>query len=261
MTLDYVAVRFANQGRACLRELNGLDETAVFDSFTPTAIRLLDRLLVKDEGCVLPGESASLTAFDRDRLLAAVYRRAFADRINSTTTCRTCAERFDLDFSLTELAATLESQRTRVDAEWADGYFSTKDGAVFRLPTGREECEAALTPRKPGALAAALIAPESRPLTADELDALLDHVAPLLDLCLDAHCPECGHEQQVGFSVQSYLLESLLGGRRRLVVDVHRIAVAYGWTRQEILALPRTIRKQHVELIDAERPGRQRILQ
>jgi hypothetical protein len=107
-------------------------------------------------------------------------------------------------------------------------------------------------------LAAALVAPASRPIPVEELDDLLSRVAPLLDLSLDASCPDCGHSQKIRFSVQSYLLASLVNERRRLVADVHRLAAAYGWSRQDILELPRAMRRQHVELIEGDSPRRRR---
>jgi len=261
MPLDYVGLQFAGTTRrACVRELCGADEEAVADSFTPSAIHLVDRLLVDRDGCLAPGASESLTAFDRDRLLAAVYRRGFTDRIESTVACTACGDRFDLNFSLDQLIASLESQRSDGGAE-ADGYVHTTDGAVFRLPNGREECLAATLPQQEarGLLRKAIVSDSSRPVSAAELDSLLERAAPLLDLDMDAMCPECARNQRVRFSMQTYLLESLLKERRRLVSDIHRVARAYGWSRREILELPRSERRQHVELIEAEAPPRRRI--
>jgi hypothetical protein len=38
--------------------------------------------------------------------------------------------------------------------------------------------------------------------------------------------------------------------RPRLLYEIHRIASSYHWSQQEILQLPRTLRKQYVELIE-----------
>ena len=264
MSLEYVPLRFAGSTRqACVRELRGRDEVLVGDSFTPTAIRLLDRVLIDRAGCLPAGRSASLSGFDRDRVLAAVYRSAFADRIDSTILCANCTSRFDLHFSLKGLDAALEAQRIGAGfAHTTEGYFRTDDGAAFRLPNGDEECTAAaLPPADAQAWLAAAVVPEtSRPVAPAELNDLLDRAAPLLDLPLDASCPECGTTQQVRFSVQSYLLESLINERRQLVVDVHRIASAYGWTRRAILALPRNERRQHADLIEHDTPRRRRLV-
>jgi hypothetical protein len=216
---------------------------------------------VPREACLGPGHSQRLSGFDRDRMLAAIYRRAFADRVDSTVCCAACASRFDLHFSLAELEATLDAQRRASGcALGEDGDVRTNDGALFRLPTGQDECEAAAlpAPQARAALAATLVAPASRPIPAGELDDLLERVAPLFDLHLDARCPECGHAQQVRFSLQAYLLDSLVNERRRLVAEVHRLAIAYRWNRQDILALPRAVRRQHVELIETEHSLRSR---
>jgi len=260
MAVDYITLRFAGRTRlACVRELCGADEAAVPDSSTGSAIRILDRLLVDAGGCLQPGGADTLSGFDRDRLLAAVYRRAYADRIDGTVTCRRCEKRFDLHFSLGELQSALdrESAARGIDPD-ADGLLRTSDGLAFRLPTGRDECEAAALPPDAarGALADRLVDSSSRGATPEELDAALGQAAPLLDLEMDACCPECETHQPVRFNVQVYLLESILRERRRLVSDVHRLATVYGWSRREILELPRGDRRLHVELIEGEHARR-----
>lgn len=262
MALDYVALQFAGTTRrACVRELRGFDEEAVADTSTGSAIRMLDRLLVEAAGCLPPGAGDTLTGFDRDRVLLAIYRRAYGNRIESTIECLGCRSRFDLHFSLTDLHAAVDSQRVEAALDFTpDGFCHLPDGLVFRLPTGREECDAAALPsgEAHAALIGKVVVSSSRPVTAPELDELLARAAPLLDLDLDATCPECHRTQKVHFSLQAYLLESLLKERRRLVSDLHRLATVYGWSRRDILELPRGDRRVHVELIESERSPRRR---
>jgi hypothetical protein len=67
---------------------------------------------------------------------------------------------------------------------------------------------------------------------------------------LVAACPECENVQTVQFDIQSYLLGALTGERSRLLAEVHRIARAYSWSLDEILALKRSDRRRLVELIE-----------
>ncbi len=235
-----VPLRFAGKRRAArLRELTGRDEYAVSGASTAAAIALLTALL---EG----GSAAELVAADRDRLLAAIYARAFGDRIESTLTCAHCGQPFDLDFSLRQLIESVEGRSA--PGEWTplgDGRFEGADGTAIRLPTGRDE------------LALDGLPPEEAESFlrqhAEGEEELLERIAPLLDLELVARCAECKHVHTLQFDIQSYLLEALAGERRRLLTEVHRIASAHGWALDEILSLTRTDRRLFVELIENER--------
>lgn len=234
-----VPLRFAGERRvARLRELTGREEFAVSGASTAHAIELLASL-VEDVA------AADLVAADRDRLLAAVYERAFGDRIESTLRCARCHEPFDLHFSLRQLIASVDD---RTDpGPWkaaGDGRFEAPDGRAIRLPTGRDE------------LAVAGLAPEDVEAflrsraegSEDELEA----VAPLLDLELVARCAECHHVHTIQFDIQSYLLAAIVAERRRLLGEINRIAVAYGWSLDQILSLSRADRRFLVELIENE---------
>jgi hypothetical protein len=252
-----VPLRFAGQlTSAELRELTGADEQSVENAGTAAAIALLDRVLVRKSEDYT---SSKFTAADRDQLLAAIYRNAFGDRISSTARCRFCDALFDLMFSVSDLAQTINQDQPRVDRA-SDGSFTGLAGIRFRLPTGEDE------------LAVATMSPEDAeielmsrcvhmpcdPSKWGEVQEVMQEVAPVLDLDLKAKCPECGRQQDVHFDVQSYLLQSLRNERMQLAKEIHRIARAYGWSLQEILGLRRSQRRNFVELIENEFTGRQR---
>lgn len=261
MSLDEYELRFTPAGgRARLGELNGSRERAVADTSTSTAIRLLDELLAPTPwGGPGPGAAAELTAADRDRLLALVYRRAYGDRVESTVDCVRCRAKFDLNFDLRKLIASLDAARPpeRVEAR-GDGTYRLPDGLRFRLPSGRDECEVAGLPAAEAvrALAARCVltdgGADAARLDTEALQRALEQVAPVLDLDLDARCPECGHGQEVHFDIQSYLLGALMGERRQLAAEVHRLASAYGWSLHDILSLGRAERRTYVSLVEAE---------
>ncbi len=95
-------------GWIALRNLRGGDEEAIGATDTEAAIGLLDRLLVDVKGAaVRPGEADSLTASDRDRLLAEIYVAEFGDRIDCVLRCEACGNPFDIDFHLRDLFASV----------------------------------------------------------------------------------------------------------------------------------------------------------
>lgn len=237
-----VAIRYGScTGWIYLRELRGEDEEAVWGNETLAAITLVDRLLVGVRGAALgPGDAVELTAADRDRALAVVYRAEFGNRIATTVTCGACAKPYDLEFQLDDLVASVPHGTP--DALHIDG-------VSVRVPTGDDELYAAHA-SDPRATLLARIGAET--LDPDRVAAALADAAPLLDLELDAACPECGAAQVLGFSIQDYLLGTVLAERERRAAEVHRLASAYGWSLGEIMALPRARRRRYVELAERE---------
>lgn len=258
MSVDQASLRLTGgPSRVRLRELNGFDEQSVRGVDTATAISLLDRLLVDAPGS--PAEelkAASLTAAERDQLLAAVYERTFGPRIESTIRCQLCDELFDLTFTLQNLLATFTAAASSSSAAGVqpDGTFRLPNGLRFRLPTGADEMAVAgLSPAdaERELLDRCVIERKSGVDFAGVQEAM-EEVAPVLDLDLDAQCPECGGKQSVHFDVQFYLLRALEQERKQIAREVHRLAIAYGWSLNEILGLFRSQRRAFVELIEAD---------
>lgn len=245
---------------ARLRELCGRDESLVRGTSSDVAVTLLDRLLVAAPGRgVPPGAAGDLAICDRDRLLAAVYRSTFGDRVETRARCIDCGEPFDLHFSLSALQDSLELEPL-ADGPDERGHYHLPDGRSFRLPTMHDE--QALTGLDPADAPRALAA---RCLVAGDPDAdpapllaAIERHAPVIDLELAAHCPHCERDGLVHFDLQSFLLSALVREGPWLAREVHRIAVTYHWSRAEILDLPRSQRQLHVSLIEADIAARRR---
>jgi hypothetical protein len=222
------------EGAACrvgLRSLRGADELAVDGVDTRAAVRLLDGLVERASDSA--PAVADLCASDRDRLLAAVHRDVYGDTIQASPLCTACGAIYDLSFSLSGLQRHIEAQRTSgpsgphppsASAEIAAGECEWDDGlALLRAAGGNAAAE------------------------------VLEAAAPLLDLELDATCPECGAVQAVGFDIQSFLLRILLNDRPALVQDVHLLASTYHWPLASILELTRADRRALVAAVDDDR--------
>ena len=221
-----------------LREPAGRDELLLAGVDTRAAVGLLDRLV---EPPVATGE---LAASDRDRLLAALHRGLWGDRIVSSVECAGCGAMFDLSFDLSGLERALEEGRERSQAA-GPRHIDDTHGRRYRLPSAQDEEDAAGRGRDDGrALLAASIAEEIDP---DALDARLEALAPILDVDLDAPCAECGHPAQLRFDIQTFTLQRLLDEREAVVEEVHALATAYGWSLGEILGLQRSLRRRFAE--------------
>jgi hypothetical protein len=260
LTTQKVQLRFRKDTPAVLvRELTGEDERRVCDAGTQSAVELLARIVEWPTGT--DGDAADLPAPDRDRLLAAVYRQAFGKKVESAGRCTSCASPYDLTFSLDDLIAEVErSAEASAVQPLGDGTFRTASGLRFRLPTARDEMEVASLPLEEAArtLASRCLVESSTGDWLEELEEAIEEAAPVLDLDIDTRCPECGAPQRLRFDVQFYLLRALEQERGRMLREIHRIASAYGWSMQEILALERSERRALTELIEADQSARRR---
>ena len=193
------------------------------------------------------------TATERDLLLVQVYRSTFGSRIEGTVRCTGCAELFDLDFSLDEMEENVLRGRGSVRAA-ADSVYPLADGRSFRLTTGEDEL--AVLGLDPALAAAELLSrcmvQGSASPEEVEVVAAMEEAGPLLDLDLEATCPDCGQRQAIRFSIQEYLLGALERDADRLVHEIHRLAASYSWGLDEILLLRRPRRQALAEMISWE---------
>jgi hypothetical protein len=74
---------------------------------------------------------------------------------------------------------------------------------------------------------------------------------PLAETTIDLTCPCCGHDWEALLDIVGYLTQEVAHEARRLLGDVHRLASAYGWREQDILALAPSRRRAYLELVGA----------
>jgi hypothetical protein len=240
-----------------IRDLTGNDEQLVKRTDTETAIALLARVC----GCERD-QVSRLTPGDRDLLLAAIYQKTYSSRIEATVRCPSCSQPFDVNFMLDELLRTVgQSANDRTIERLPDHTFRTPEGVRFRLPTGEDE----LAVRDLAPLAAeremlrrCIVESASAP-SGDRVQEAMERVSPILDLSLDARCPECGAMQKVQFDLQLYLLQAVAQERTKLWSDAHRLAMAYHWSPREIFGLARADRRLLVSIIESEAERRTEI--
>jgi hypothetical protein len=238
-----------------LRDLCGEDEEAVTGTDTAQAIALLDRLLVPAAGSALaPGEADGLNASDRDRMLAALYCAEYGPRIDCVLTCDSCGAPFDIDFRLPELMASLALAPADTPAP-RPAEIALDDGRRLRLPVGRDELAVFGLPpdRAEAALLARCVVNGAADLGDIAVLEALEQAAPILDVDLDARCPECDAAVVAGFDLQHYLLTAILREAPARIREFHLLSSSYGWSLNEITQLRRKRRRAFVEAIEHDR--------
>lgn len=230
-----------------LGPVTGWSQEAVTEPSSAAAMALVDTLM--DQTGNRSVSAGDLAIADRDRLLAAVYVELYGNRVETTLTCGACHQLFDLDFSLVELIDHCEPVLDPTDsANW------TLNGWELRPPTGTDQLSVAeLDPGKAAVALLERVCPQAGVDRRQEVAERLEQVAPTISAPVGAVCPECGHDHAVTFDIESYLLRKLTLERQPLLGEVHLLASTYGWSRDEILSLPRSDRHSLAAMIEADR--------
>lgn len=198
----------------------------------------------------------------RDARLLALREWAFGPRLVSVADCPQCGERLETSFDVDEIRVQDPPAAEGPLAVSAAGYELT-----FRLPDSRDL--AALTESSPPAdlegarrrlFERCLLGcrgPDGEEvaagsLPAEALRAVTERMAgadPQAEVDLSLRCPACGHSWLAPFDIASFLWAEADAWARRLLVEIHALACAYGWREAEILALSPWRRRAYLELI------------
>jgi hypothetical protein len=193
----------------------------------------------------------------RDELLLALRERLFGDELVSVTHCPDCDTAIESRWCAAQLRASLlrpampvlelRQQQLRIVYRLPN----TED--MLALPAGDtveghrqrllSRCiTAAEHNGKPVTLAAL---PESALAALEAAMAVAD---PMADIDMTIQCPACQHASQRCFDVVSFLWSELHAWAQRLLLEVHKLARAYGWSEPQILALSPGRRMLYVEM-------------
>lgn len=180
----------------------------------------------------------------RDAALLDLRERLFGSSFTGRTSCPACGEQIELTFDAAE---------ARREAA-ADPSFAMRIGPfdlALRLPS-TNDLEAIEDASDLATARAALFARcvesvrrggEQMPVEAlppeavDAVAARMGEIDPQADVSFDVDCPACAHAWREPFDVVTFLWNELDAAARHLLADVHRLALAYGWSEGEILAL------------------------
>lgn len=72
---------------------------------------------------------------------------------------------------------------------------------------------------------------------------------PMAEICIRLTCPECSHSWDALFDITSFLWSEINDWALRMLRTVHKLAVGYGWSESEILALSLTRRQLYLGML------------
>jgi hypothetical protein len=173
----------------------------------------------------------------RDAALLKLRHATFGTRISGCVACPQCASRLEFDL---DTGAILRDLPEPVESAIAFG-----EGLRFRLPNSSDLMAAAhcadadaagreilsrccLTARRPQEWSEAVIA---------EIGALMAATTGATDIRLEFTCAACGRAFSEYLDMPDYFWGEIENWAQQTLDDVHRLATAYGWDEESVLAL------------------------
>jgi hypothetical protein len=186
----------------------------------------------------------------RNRALAELRLACFGAGVQGWLACPQCGER--LEFQMDGLAILNPDAEPGPDPV-------VVDGRSFRLPTSRDLAHAV---REEDARLAAVRLLESCCLegathsawTEDQLEQIGERLAladPVSETRLTFDCPRCANQWEESLDLAAFLWAEIEARAKRLLLEIHTLAAAYGWTEPEILALSERRRATYIEMVRA----------
>ncbi|SFS96577.1 50S ribosomal protein L29 [Saccharopolyspora flava] len=186
--------------------------------------------------------------------LLLLRRELFGERMQVVAGCDECEQDMEFELDVSRLAERPAERELQVSA---DGFL-----VEFRLPTVAD-VEAAAAGRTAEERRLRLLsrctvtaARDGEPVGCEVLPVTVqrrmaeeaERADPAADLTLRVSCPECGGTTSSALDVTGHLWAELDSWARDVLLDVHLLASAYGWSEPSILALSPLRRRYYLEL-------------
>lgn len=235
-----------------MRALSDTDLFRVWES--GYRLHPLDRALVT-LGAALPETSyerlADWPLGRRNKALLDLRCACFGSRIQAWAACGSCGEKLEFDIDARVIAGAGAPHNNDAPDTIVVNERS------FRLPTSRDLASVATAVGDQGAAASILdncriAADETAAWSDDEIEEIGERMAladPLAEISLKLDCPACGRQRQESFDIASFIWEEIEAQARELVVAVHTLASAYGWSEADILALGEHRRALYLDMV------------
>jgi hypothetical protein len=203
---------------------------------------------------------AGLSIGRRDGLLLSLRESTFGSRLVAVAGCPDCGEQLELAFEATDIrhsGGAVDSDE--FSTVTADGY-----ELRFRLPNSRDLMIAGeagdVASAREGLLQRCLLSARRDEVDC-EIDRLPEHAIDALEqemlrvdgqanVQVELECPACQLAFTEGFDILAFFWSELDAWAQRTLVEVHRLASAYGWREREILELSPSRRGLYLGLVN-----------
>lgn len=215
-------------------------------------------LLSVDSPETPPQELAALPIGQRDARLLTLRERMFGPRLAMLATCPACRERLDVNVDVAEIRARpgagseaplmlseggYEVEFRLVNSlDLAAAGAAASSEAAQRVLFGRCLVDA----RRAGERFSADCLPTA---IVDAVASRMEDADPQAEVRLSLSCAACRHAWQSVFDIVWFLWSEIDAWARRLLIDVHALASAYGWSEAAILNMSPWRRQLYLDML------------
>jgi len=196
----------------------------------------------------------------RDRLLLSLRETTFGRRLAAITNCPDCREQLDLAFDVADVrlpdmpaasdqALTIAIAEHEVRFRLPDSFDLTMAAATGNPDLARDllKKRCLLSARREGQQIEIDQLPAAVMLQVEEEMLKLDAQA---NIQLDLHCPSCQRGWTATFDILAFFWSELDAWAQRLLVQVHKLASAYGWSQADILGMSQVRRNLYLNIVN-----------
>jgi hypothetical protein len=204
-------------------------------------------------------ELAELSVGQRDALLIALREQTFGTKLNVFAKCPQCQGHIEFIMDMADIKVEGYSvpvaKENELSVEGLDLRFRLLNSLDLAAVVNCNDITAAhsvliqrcvLQVNRDG------IALSSEELPEEIIDKLIVRLAecdPQSEVLLNLVCPACAHNWQMIFDVVSFFWTEISMQAKRLLREVHTLALAYGWREADILAMNTTRRQFYLEMV------------
>ena len=198
---------------------------------------------------------------ERDEQLLELREELFGSDFQTTAVCPKCGERLELTFSAADVRASA-GRLTGRDEKLQVNAFGYE--VSCRLPTsadlleiatfGAEDARKRLLKLCVEAAHTGGVAVDSGALPDEVVKALSEEMSrmdPQADVRISLACPACLHGWNIAFDILTYLWSEIEDWAERLLLEVHTLASAYGWSERDIISMSAIRRRLYLDMIGA----------
>ena len=200
----------------------------------------------------------------RNRALVELCCGCFGPKLQGRVSCPRCAK--ELEFQIDGQAVLGGEPEPPPQPVSASGGVGRSSGAAivvrgrsFRVPTTRDLAKAARQTEFRSAVIqliedCRMESGEGAVWRDEELEEIGEKMAladPLAEIRLKFDCAECGHQWDESLDIMAFVWLEIEARAQRLLMEIHTLATAYGWSEKDILSLSEPRRRLYLEMVRA----------
>jgi hypothetical protein len=195
----------------------------------------------------------------RDELLLALRQRTFGSQLHGTTDCPSCDVALTVDLNIDDLRSNFRKDFPDISASVADYQICLRspnsedlvtilqDPSPDDQPANRLARRVVQRATRAGVEVPVAELPEA---VLDQVSDLIEASSPEAELRLAMNCPDCGCAFHVVLDAVSFFWNEITAEVRKLLLEVHSLASAYGWSEHEILRMSPWRRAMYLGMVD-----------